>query len=141
MKTILKVVFFAASMLLVTVSCLKEQTGFFIEDIPGTAKVMGVITINEGQAYENGKFVDMIRPAANVEIVGLMVSLNRMERGKGEKSALEEVQELYGFKTSAIVSMADVVEHLYNKECQGKVVIDDKIKADIDAYYEQYGAK
>lgn len=69
MKTIIKVVFFAASMLLVMVSCLKEQTGFFIEDIPGTAKVMGVITINEGQAYENGKFVDMIRPAANVEIV------------------------------------------------------------------------
>ena len=85
--------------------------------------------------------VPKVRGAANVEIVGLMVSLNRMERGKGEKSALEEVQELYGFKTSAIVSMADVVEHLYNKECQGKVVIDDKIKADIDAYYEQYGAK
>ena len=85
--------------------------------------------------------VPKVRGAADVEIVGLMVSLNRMERGKGEKSALEEVQELYGFKTSAIVSMADVVEHLYNKECQGKVVIDDKIKADIDAYYEQYGAK
>ncbi len=85
--------------------------------------------------------VPKVKGAADVEIVGLMVSLNRMERGKGEKSALEEVQELYGFKTSAIVSMADVVEHLYNKECQGKVVIDDKIKADIDAYYEQYGAK
>lgn len=64
-----------------------------------------------------------------------------MERGKGEKSALEEVQELYGFKANAIVTMADVVEHLYNKECQGQVVIDDKIKAAIDAYYEQYGAK
>ncbi len=85
--------------------------------------------------------VPKVKGAADVEIVGLMVSLNRMERGKGEKSALEEVQELYGFKTSAIVSMADVVEHLYNKECQGKVVIDDKIKADIDAYYKQYGAK
>ena len=85
--------------------------------------------------------VPKVRGAANVEIVGLMVSLNRMERGKGEKCALDEVQELYGFKTSAIVSMADVVEHLHNKECQGRIVIDDKIKADIDAYYEQYGAK
>ena len=85
--------------------------------------------------------VPKVRGAADVEIVGLMVSLNRMERGKGEKCALDEVQELYGFKTSAIVSMADVVEHLHNKECQGKIVIDDKIKADIDAYYEQYGAK
>ena len=85
--------------------------------------------------------VPKVKGAANVEIVGLMVSLNRMERGKGEKSALEEVQELYGFKANAIVTMADVVEHLYNKECQGQVVIDDKIKAAIDAYYEQYGAK
>ena len=77
----------------------------------------------------------IIKAQGNVEVVGLMVSLNRMERGKGEKSALEEVQELYGFKANAIVTMADVVEHLYNKECQGQVVIDDKIKAAIDAYY------
>ncbi len=83
----------------------------------------------------------IIKAQGNVEVVGLMVSLNRMERGKGEKSALEEVQELYGFKANAIVTMADVVEHLYNKECQGQVVIDDKIKTAIDAYYEQYGAK
>ena len=83
----------------------------------------------------------IIKAQGNVEVVGLMVSLNRMERGKGEKSALEEVQELYGFKANAIVTMADVVEHLYNKECQGQIVIDDKIKAAIDAYYEQYGAK
>ena len=83
----------------------------------------------------------IIKAQGNVEVVGLMVSLNRMERGKGEKSALEEVQELYGFKANAIVTMAVVVEHLYNKECQGQGVIDDKIKAAIDAYYEQYGAK
>ena len=59
----------------------------------------------------------------------------------GEKCALDEIKDLYGFETAAIVSMADVVEHLYNKECQGKVVIDDTLKAAIDAYYEQYGAK
>ena len=80
-------------------------------------------------------------PIWNVEIVGLMVSLNRMEKGKGTKSALEEIQELYGFKANAIVSMADVVEHLYNKECQGRIVIDDKMKEAIDAYYQQYGVK
>ncbi len=83
----------------------------------------------------------IIRAQGNVEIVGLMVSLNRMERGKGEKSALEEIQELYGFPANAIVSMADVVEHLYNRECQGQIVINDAIKAAIDAYYQQYGAK
>ena len=75
----------------------------------------------------------ILKAQADVEIKGLMVSLNRMERGKGEKSALEEVRELYGFPTAAIVSMADVVEHLYKRECQGKIVIDDTLKAAIDA--------
>ena len=57
------------------------------------------------------------------------------------KCALDEVKDLYGFETNAIVTMKDVVEHLYNKPCNGEIVIDDNIKAAIDAYYEQYGAK
>lgn len=85
--------------------------------------------------------VPKVRGAANVTIVGLMVSLNRMEKGKGNKSALEEIRELYGFETAAIVSMADVTEYLYNKPYNGKVYIDDALKASIDAYYEQYGAE
>ena len=86
--------------------------------------------------------VPKVRGAANVEIVGLMVSLNRMEMGLGGKmSALDEIRETYGFPTNAIVTMEEVVEHLYNKECQGKIVINDEIKKAIDAYYEQYGAK
>ena len=83
----------------------------------------------------------ILKAQADVEIKGLIVSLNRMERGKGEKSALEEIQELYHFPAAAIVNMAEVTEYLYNRECQGKIVIDDSIKAALDAYYEQYGAK
>ncbi len=83
----------------------------------------------------------IIQAQGNVEIVGLMVSLNRMERGKGTQSALDEIKEKYGFNTNAIVTMAEVVEYLYNKEYNGKVIIDDKIKAYIDSYYEQYGVK
>ena len=70
------------------------------------------------------------------------MSLNRMEVGKGgEKCALDEIKDLYGFETAAIVDMAEVVECLYNKEVNGRVVIDDTIKAAIDAYYEQYSVK
>lgn len=83
----------------------------------------------------------IIQAQGDVTILGLMVSLNRMERGKGEKSALEEIKDLYGFNANAIVSMAEVVEHLYNREYDGKVIIDDAIKAAIDAYYQQYGVK
>ena len=84
----------------------------------------------------------ILKAQADVDVKGLIVSLNRNEKGKtGDKTALDEIKELYGFDTAAIVSMPEVVECLYNKECAGRVVIDDEIKARIDAYYEEYGAK
>ena len=84
--------------------------------------------------------VPKVKGAADVTIIGLMVSLNLMEKGLGgEKSALDEIKEKYGFEANAIVTMEEVVEHLYNRPCQGKVVINDEIKAAIDEYYKQYG--
>lgn len=82
----------------------------------------------------------IVKAQGDVEIIGLMVSLNRMEKGKGNKCALDEIKELYGMQANAIVTMDEVIEHLYNKPCQGKVVIDDAMKEKIDAYYAQYGA-
>lgn len=83
----------------------------------------------------------IIKAQGDVDVMGLVVSVDRMERGQGSKSALAEIQEKYGFQTTAIVTMADVVEHLYNRPYKGKVIIDDTLKAAIDAYYEQYGAE
>lgn len=84
----------------------------------------------------------IIQAQGDVTILGLMVSLNRMEKGlETDKCALDEIQEKYGFPANAIVSMADVVECLYNRPCQGRLIIDDKMKETIDKYYEQYGAK
>ena len=94
----------------------------------------------------SGKSIDETYPkltaAANIEVKGLIVSLNRMEVGKGGvHTAQREVQEKYGFPVASIVSMAEVTERLYNHEIGGRVVIDDDIKARLDAYYERYGAK
>ncbi len=81
----------------------------------------------------------IIKAQGNVETMGLVVSVDRMERGQGSKSALAEIQEKYGLQTTAIVTMAEVIEHLYNKEYCGRIVIDDQLKAAIDEYYKQYG--
>ena len=70
---------------------------------------------------------------ANVDVVGLMVSLNRQERGKTQQNALAEIREVYGIETGAIVTMEEVVEYLYNRPYNGRVLIDDKTKAAIDA--------
>ena len=74
-----------------------------------------------------------------VQPVGLVVSVDRMERGQGSQSALKEIEERYGFKTTAIVTMEEVVEHLYGRPYRGRVIIDDAMKAAIDAYYREYG--
>lgn len=83
----------------------------------------------------------ILKEQANVDVVGLMVSLNRQERGKTQKNALAEIREVYGIETGAIVTMEEVVEYLYNKNYNGRVLIDDEMKKAIDAYYAQYGAK
>ncbi len=80
--------------------------------------------------------IPIVRAQGDVKIVGLMVSLDRCERGKGEKSALEEIKDLYGFDTAAIVSMKEIIGYLVEKQ-----VIDEELKGRIDAYYEQYGVK
>ena len=86
--------------------------------------------------------VPILKAQADVEIVGLMVSLNRMEVGlSGTMSALDEIRENYGFEAASIVTMAEVVEALYNNPVDGKIVIDDTLKASIDAYYREYGVR
>lgn len=83
----------------------------------------------------------LLKEQADVSVKGLIISVDRMERGKGEKSALTELKEKFGFKTCSIVTMAEVVEYLYNKKINGKVLIDDEMKEKIDNYYKEYGAK
>lgn len=83
----------------------------------------------------------IIKAQGQVEVIGLVVSVDRCERGQGEKSALTEIQENYGFKTTAIVTMKEVVEHLYNKEYKGRIIIDAALKSAIDTYYQQYGVQ
>ncbi len=88
----------------------------------------------------SGKSIDetypKLRAAADVEVVGLMVSLNREEVGRGGRlAAIDEVSEKYGFPTAAIVSMSEVVEALDGS------VITPELRSAIDAYYEQYGVR
>jgi len=80
--------------------------------------------------------VPIVRGQADVEIKGLIVSLNRNERGKGEKTALSEISDLYGFEGCAIVSMPEVVEYL---TASGKLEAD--LLKRIEDYYAEYGAK
>ena len=88
----------------------------------------------------SGKSIDetipIVQAQAKVKILGEMISLNRMEKAlESPKNALEVIEAKYGFPVSAIVTMEEVVEHLY---VPGGIITDD-IKKELDAYYAQWG--
>ena len=86
--------------------------------------------------------VPILRAQAKVDIKGLIVSLNRQEKGLySDRSALAEIQETYGFPASAIVTMEEVIQYLDGREVQGKLLMDDVMKKAIEDYYKEYGAR
>ncbi|MCL2051269.1 MAG: orotate phosphoribosyltransferase [Lachnospiraceae bacterium] len=85
----------------------------------------------------------ILKSQADINVIGLIVSLNRMEKGSGAalgQTALTEISQKYGFKASAIVTMDEVIKHLYNKPIDGTIYIDDNVNNALIDYYSQYGA-
>ena len=85
--------------------------------------------------------VPLLRAAADITLAGLIVSVDRMEKGTGEKGALAQISETYAMKTAAIVTLDEVVTYLHNRPIDGTVVLDDEVKARIDDYRSVYGAR
>lgn len=84
----------------------------------------------------------IVKAAADVDVIGLEVSLNRCEVGKDTtETALTQVSSLYSMKTSAIVTIHEVAQYLHNREINGEVLIDDATFARMQSYLEEYGAK
>ncbi|MDF2592976.1 MAG: pyrE [Clostridia bacterium] len=81
----------------------------------------------------------ILKAQGEVDVLGLIISVDRMERGTSEKSAFQELQQQYGLKTHAIVTMQEVVEYLYNNQVDGKVLIDGEMMMKIEEYYKIYG--
>jgi len=83
--------------------------------------------------------VPLLRARARIELVGLVVAVDRGERGpSGAGTALSEVGREFGFKTAAIVTVRDVIEHLHGRALDGRVVLDDAARERMEAYLAAY---
>ena len=69
----------------------------------------------------------ILKSQGNIDVVGLIVSVDRLEKGYAGKAAFEEISETYGIEVFSIVTLKEIIERLYNKEHNGKIIIDDKI--------------
>lgn len=84
--------------------------------------------------------IPLLQAAAAVEVIGLIVSVDRMERGTTPQSALVQLRDEFAIRTGAIVTLDEIVAHLYNREIDGRVVIGKKIFDAIAEYRDRYGA-
>ena len=80
----------------------------------------------------------ILKGQADVQIAGLVISVDRMERGKADKTATKEIKEEFGIDTFAIVTTRDIIDELYNVEIGGKIIIDDVIKEKMESYFDMY---
>lgn len=114
--------------------------GYSIDDGDRVVIIEDVTTSGKSIEETYPKIKAQETTPGSIKIVGEIVSLNRLERAADtEKSALDTITEKYGFPARAIVSMKDVIEYLYKEDGTG--LITNEIKKEMDAYYEQWGAK
>ena len=111
-----------------------SMVGYKLKDGDRVLIVEDVITA--GTAIR--ETLPVLKAAADIEIAGMVISVDRMERGKGEKTAIQEVYEEFGIVTYPIVTVREIIDILHNNPVDGRVYIDDEMKAKMEAYMEQY---
>lgn len=110
------------------------MVGYKLQDGDSILIIEDVITA--GTAIR--ECLPILKAAADVRIEGLVVSVDRMERGKGSKTAIDEIREEFGIPTYPIVTVRDIMHTLYGREVGGKILIDDSMKARMEAYLAEY---
>lgn len=115
------------------------EGGSLIGYKPGNGDRIGIIedVITAGRSVRES--IETLHGAADVKITSLVVSVDRMEKGEGEKSAIQEIEAEFGIRTYPIVTIREIVATLHNREIDGKIVVDDAMKTRIEAHLEQYG--
>ncbi|MBD9088469.1 MAG: orotate phosphoribosyltransferase [Clostridiales bacterium] len=114
-----------------------SMVGYKPQDGDNVAIVEDVVTA--GTAVRES--IELFKHVADVNIKALFVSVDRMERGTRECSTLDELRQDYGIQVFPIVTVREVISFLHNNPIDGKVYIDDEMKAKMEAYLEEYGAK
>lgn len=94
--------------------------------------------ITSGKAIRES--LDVLKVCNNPRVEGIVISVNRQERGKTPKNALREVEENLNIPIHAIVTITDIKTYLHNRAINGKVVLNDAMLKKIDQYLDEYGA-
>lgn len=105
----------------------------------GTSLILVDDVITSGKAIRES--LDVLKNSGNPKVTGIIVSVDRQEKGTSDKNALRQVEEELGIPIFSIAKLRDIIEVLHNKKTDGKIIIDDNMKKRIDDYRKEYGAE
>jgi orotate phosphoribosyltransferase len=118
------------------------EGGVFVGTTPAAGMHVVVVddVITSGQSIREA--VELLRRAASDVIVsGVVVAVDRQERGRGDRTTLDELQDELGVAVHPLLSIRDVVTHLHGREIDGRVLVDDTRAAAILEHLATHGAK
>ena len=104
----------------------------------GTKVVIVEDVVTAGTTLQ--KVVPLLRSLASVEIVGVVVAVDRCEKGlHGELSAVKEAESSLGIKVAPVVTIHHILSHLTSPSA-GAYLLGEDQKERAYAYLAQYGA-
>lgn len=82
-----------------------------------------------------------LKAAADVKVEHMIISVDRMERGKSGKTAIKEIGEEFGIKVHPIVTVRDIIDHMTGREIDGEIPLTEEIRERMEKYLEEYCEK
>ena len=108
--------------------------GGFIVGAPLTGRVLVVDdVITAGTAIREA--VEIIQ-SAGAQLASIAVAMDRQERGLGETSAIQEIEQIYGIEVTHIISLQNIIDFLQDAEDE---VLAEHLPA-VERYRSEYGA-
>lgn len=117
------------------------EGGILVGKIPQKNDKITIIedVITAGTAIKES--LEIFNSYEDVKVDSVIFALDRMEKGKSEKTTIKELEEEYSIKAFSIANIRDVVDYLYNRDINGEIYIDDTIKSNIENYLNEYAGK
>lgn len=83
--------------------------------------------------------IEVLEKNGNPKIIGIIISVNRKEKGTEKKSAIQELEETLKIKIVSVIDFDDIVKHLHNKKIKGQVLLNDELYNKMMEYKKEYG--
>lgn len=83
--------------------------------------------------------IEILEKNGNPVLEAVIVSVDRMEKGTGEKSAIQEISESTGISFFPIVTILDIIEYLKDGSARAKYGIDESLLSKMEDYRARYG--